>query len=718
MNNFLKKSLIVFLLAALACPASVLAKEGVAKPEGLQQLTPGQAVVQSFSAILQDVVSQNVGSKEAKTINAGIANYFSAENPSAKSAAYASLTESVKQFISDSSAQTTLLESIAKSQAGETVDYDAVGNALMYGGVNTLIGNADNLSTTEKTLAQGVVKELFGHDGSLQQASAEILQQKLEKKGFPKEKAQAVVENIQAFVADTKNTTAFQTAASIALQETVNKNFNSKQAATINAAIGEYLKEGGTVKGASYAAVEAAVGQYIKDPETKKTLLEAVKNSKDGKKVDYGAVGDALLTAAADQLIDKTGLTDAQKTLVKGALKEIAGDDGALTGAAASLVEQKLIQKGMDKETAAAIAKDLKGFLDSPTNTDSLVNVGHTLLKNELIKQLGKENAEIVMRAIDDYLADGGTLKDGIATGLNGVIAKYIKGEEAQKTLFEAVQKLKDGKAVDIGEVGTAIFKGTADQLIEKYIPEEHRDKAKALVDALDGDFSGMEGLAKDAVINQLIEWGVPKDQSEAFGGALLEAVKNPTGENVDALIGSADTILTSAVEGAIDKQIAKLTEKFPIVGKLIKEIEGLFGIQINGETIVKFLKSLTVEKIKAAFDKIINMSLDDWKKIGERLLKAVVKKAITAIVNFINKKIDEWINELLEKTIKLLSKVEFLEKYMAVISCALKTVADSTATSLKGAVSEGAAATRKLFGLQSESEEDEQKGEKLRKSE
>jgi hypothetical protein len=111
-------------------------------------------------------------------------------------------------------------------------------------------------------------------------------------------------------------------------------------------------------------------------------------------------------------------------------------------------------------------------------------------------------------------------------------------------------------------------------------------------------------------------------------------------------------------------------------------------------------------------------MSLDDWKKIGERLLKAVVDKAITAIVNFINKKIDEWINKLLEKAIKLLSKVEFLEKYMAVISCALKTVADSTATSLKGAVSEGAAATRKLFGLQSESEEDEQKGEKLRKSE
>ena len=132
-----------------------------------------------------------------------------------------------------------------------------------------------------------------------------------------------------------------------ALQITVSKNVGSHGAAVINSAISEYLgNPDSTMKSASYTALMTAVNEYIKDPEAKTTLTNAVNNARAGKKIEMEKVGTALLKSGINTAIDKSNLSNTEKTLAKAVVAEVSGKEGSLQTASIEVFQQTLIKNG------------------------------------------------------------------------------------------------------------------------------------------------------------------------------------------------------------------------------------------------------------------------------------------------------------------------------------------------------------------------------------
>ena len=167
--------------------------------------------------------------------------------------------------------------------------------------------------------------------------------------------------------------------------------------------------------------------------------------------------------------------------------------------------------------------------------------------------------------------------------------------------------------------------------------------------------------------------------------------------EAVDNLIATGETILSSAFANAIDKQLNKLTKKFPF----LKDLFGELGI--NGQSIVEFLKNLSWEKVEAAFQKIMNMTWEDWMAIGKKILDKILDKAIDKLCNYINAEIDKLLTKLLNKFNAAVAKIKGIDKYMSLVQFAGTMVTDVSGAELKTMVNQGGMELKKILSIGAE---------------
>lgn len=663
---------------------------------GVSAPTPGQKALNDLKTVgseaLQAYVSDHVGTKGAATINSAVQNYMSADG-NAKSAAKTALNTALDRYVRDPASNAALKEAFSNLEAGKSVDCKKVGGALARYQADKQIEQS-NLSANQKKLAHAAIAELAGQNGALVNATADHVQAKLIKAGVPAESAKSIAGNVKIFLNDTSNTAALKLAGSQAAQELVTKYVGRKGAAVINTAIEEYMSAEGNAKTSAEKALDTALNTYVRDPASNAALKQAVADVKTGKTPDYQGVGTALAKHEMDKMIDNSNLSANQKKLAHAAIAELAGEDGALLNATGEYIEAKLTKKGIPAESARSISGNIQKFLADTGNTEALKAAASEAAQGIVSKYAGEKGAAVINAAIKEYMNATGDAKSAAGAALNTAIDKYVKGDDAKKALKDALEKTKNGEKVDYKQVGSTVFNSYALDAIEKSnMSDEEKEAARSAIASLNGEVPWSETGA-EAVEALLIKAGVSKENAGALSGQIIGFVKGDVG--IGDVAKSAVTVFSSAVEKAIDKQLTKWGKKYPFLGKLFKK----FGI--DGKSIVKFFKNLSLEKIKNFFKEITSKSLDDWIQIGKALLNKALDKAIQAVTKYLTKLVGEILNWLKKKVIAVLSKVHFLEKYMEYVKLGVGIASDYASQKanewIKTGVEQGGAKIRSLW--------------------
>lgn len=640
----------------------------------------------------QEFVSKCVGKKGAAVINAAIGTYMSAEGDST-SAAEAALSQAIDSYVRDPASNAALKKAFSDLKAGNTPDYQSVGTALAKHEADKLI-DSSNLSANEKKLAHAAIAELAGENGAFLNATSVHIEAKLIKAGVPADKAKGIAGNMHSFLENTRNTEALKTAATETVQELVNQYVGGKGAEVINSAIKEYRSAGGSAKSAAEAALNSALDQYVRDPASNAALKKAFADLKAGNTIDYKGTATALARYGADKLIDNSNLSANQKKLAHAAIAELAGEDGALLNATGEYIEAKLTKKGIPAESAKSISGNIQKFLADTGNTEALKAAASESAQGIVSKYAGEKGAAVINAAIKEYMNATGDAKSAAGAALNTAIDKYVKGDDAKKALKDALEKTKNGENVDYKQVGSTVFNSYALDAIENSnMSDEEKEAARSAIASLNGEVPWSETGA-EAVEALLIKAGVSKENAGALAGQIIGFVKGDVG--IGDVAKSAVTVFSSAVEKAIDKQLTKWSKKYPFLGKLFKK----FGI--DGKSIVKFFKDLSLEKIKNFFKEITSKSLDDWIQIGKALLNKALDKAIQAVTKYLTKFVGKILEWLKKKVIAVLSKVHFLEKYMEYVKLGVGIASDYASQKanewIKTGVEQGGAKIRSLW--------------------
>ena len=626
------------------------------------------AIKAAASESLQELVKQCVDDKGATAINSAIQEYMKADG-TVKSAAETAVSTAIDQYVRDSASNAALKKAMADLKDGKSINVVETAAPLVQHGADKLIDDS-KLSANEKKLAKAAVAELAGETGSLLNATQDHISAKLVKSGFSKETADSVAGDIRNFLDDTNNTDALKNAASDSMQEIVSQYVGEKGAATINSAIREYMKKAeGALKNAAETALNKAIDQYIPDPASNAALKKAVSNMKEGKPVDYMGTATILARYGADKLIDKSNLSADEKKLAHAALAELAGESGALLNATGEYLQEKLIKAGIPADKAQGISSNIQAYLADTGNTAAIKAAAGDAAQVIVSKYVGEKGAEVINAAIKEYMNAGGSAKDAAEAALDAAIDQYVKGDDAKNALKDALRKSRNGEEVDYSKVGTTVFQSYATDLIDKSnLSEDQKDLARNAIKSMTGELPWSETGA-EALENVLVKAGIPEDSASDLSHSIVDYV---TGKgDVDSIINKAKTIFSSKIAAAIDKQLEKWEKKFPFLKDLFDKLG------INGKSIVDFFQNLSLSKIKAAFSKISQMSLDDWKNIGKLLLdKAldVIGKKLTKCLTNLSKKIIAWLSK---KILSALSKIHFLDKYMTYIKKGVSSVTD-----------------------------------------
>ena len=602
------------------------------------------ALKTAASIELQYVVEKNMGRKEAAVVNAAISEYLEGNRGATKEASLNAVREAVARYVSDASARETLLSAVESTRAGEKVNAGEVGNALLRGGLNSVIDANKSLSANEKTIAKGVVNQLAGIDGSLQTASIEALQHSLVKNGMSPEKAQAIGENLSSYVSDTKNTTALNTAASIELQYVVEKNMGRKEAAVVNAAISEYLEgKSGATREAALAAVQDAVNKYVSDASAKRSLLDAVNDVKVGNPVDSTSVGKALVRAGVMESIDRIpGLTPEQRDFVKreaSALLEKQTTIGDVAkDAVGNGVASALEKAGVSRENARQIGQGVTDVLKDPSNTANL--------------QQGGVNAAIdaIPGLSDDQRARA---KEAAAQVLSGEkSAEEALRDNAGYAVSEALKAagVSEGRANEIGQgVDEYVQTGKSDAL-EQAAVNATKDAVIAAIDSLTGLTQGQKEAAKkaaeglldgrkpgdvaraaigDVVADALERTGLSGETARQIGDGITDVLGDPSATD-KLVVGGINAVieaipgLSDAQREAVKRKVGEILAGTTTVGDAISEAtqkaiaDALEEIGVSPEDAEK----IAGDVIGIVRDVFVGGEAD-WDKLGEDILDA-----------------------------------------------------------------------------------------------
>lgn len=403
-------------------------------------------------------------------------------------------------------------------------------------------------SKLEKELLESVLSAKKG-DTPVYKLPKEELNTTLQNAGIPPKTAEAISETTAKFKLQIGIKDIAKKAASLTLQEVVNLTFNEKEAAVMNSAIKEYLENpDSTVKSAAYTALEETAKQYIADDHARETLLQEIRNSREGKKVDVEAAGKALAEGGLKLYIDNTNLSPEEKQLAKAAISEVLGKGGEIPAASAVLLKDKLLEHGFSEERAAIIAQNTQTFLENPKNTNALRLAGITAVQELVVLNLNEKPAAIVNDAINEYLATG-DFSDSAYRALESTIAQYVQDSEVKDVLLESVTKAKNGEKIDLKKVGSTVAGAGLKHLVEN---SNLSNNEKRIVEGMIDEFvSGKDGslmtATGDVLKEKLIKKGIDPEKAESLAG-YMQAYLADRG-NVNA----ANALAREGIQVALD---------------------------------------------------------------------------------------------------------------------------------------------------------------------
>ena len=649
------------------------------------------ALKTAASIELQYVVEKNMGKKEAALVNAAISEYLEGNKGATKEAALNAVQGAINKYVKDESAKQSLLNAVSDAKAGKPVNPTEVGKALVRAGVMEAIDQMPGLTAEQRDFAKKEASAILNKQTTIgdvmKDAVGEGVASALEKAGLSKENARQIGQGV------TDKT----------LGEAVKDNAGY--------AITEALKAAG-VKEDRANEIGSAVDTYLKTGKTDALQQAAVNAAKDA------------VNAAIDKI---PGLTPAQKEAAKRAAAGLL--DGRSVAdvakeAVGSVVADALERAGLSKEYAKQIGEGIADVLKDPSNTDNLVKGGINAVI-DAIPGLTDAQREAVRNKVAEILAGTTTVGEAITDATRKAIADALekigldpeKAKQIAGEVTDTIANLFQGNDVDWGKLGDDMLdaandiifgeKGLlADWINNSNLPDEVKKLALGVIGELHGDEGALLAAGQEALVDLLMEAGRTREQAQQIAnaaGTLAETWLN--GGDVETaitgLIEQAETIFCTKVGEMIDKQLAKLAEKYPFLG----EIFGRLGI--TGEKIAQFLVNLRIEDIKAAFNALLNMTWEDWKRVLTNLYNAVKDWAIDKLCNYINGKIDEVLQKLLKKAMAALSKVKGLEDYMALIQFGGTMVTDIVGAEAKGIINSSGATLKSLFEIKNDDQGD-----------
>ena len=694
------------------------------------------ALKTAASIELQYVVEKNMGKKEAALVNAAISEYLEGNKGATKEAALNAVQGAINKYVKDESAKQSLLNAVSDAKAGKPVNPTEVGKALVRAGVMEAIDQMPGLTAEQRDFAKKEASAILNKQTTIgdvmKDAVGEGVASALEKAGLSKENARQIGQGVTDVLKDPSNTANLKQGGVNAAIDAI-PGLTDEQRAKAKAAAAQVLSGdktlGEAVKdNAGYAITEALKAAGVKEDRANEIGSAVDTYLKTGK---TDALQQAAVNAAKDAVnaaIDKIpGLTPAQKEAAKRAAAGLL--DGRSVAdvakeAVGSVVADALERAGLSKESAKQIGEGIADVLKDPSNTDNLVKGGINAVI-DAIPGLTDAQREAVRNKVAEILAGTTTVGEAITDATRKAIADALekigldpeKAKQIAGEVTDTIANLFQGNDVDWGKLGDDMLdaandiifgeKGLlADWINNSNLPDEVKKLALGVIGELHGDEGALLAAGQEALVDLLMEAGLTREQAQQIAnaaGTLAETWLN--GGDVETaitgLIEQAETIFCTKVGEMIDKQLAKLAEKYPFLG----EIFGRLGI--TGEKIAQFLVNLRIEDIKAAFNALLNMTWEDWKRVLTNLYNAVKDWAIDKLCNYINGKIDEVLQKLLKKAMAALSKVKGLEDYMALIQFGGTMVTDIVGAEAKGIINSSGATLKSLFEIKNDDQGD-----------
>ncbi len=340
---------------------------------------------------------------------------------------------------------------------------------------------------------------------------------------------------------------------------------------------------------------------------------------------------------------------------------------------------EKLIDDFVSGEQSRALLKDALGKIrngqaDQVDFRAITKQVTVDALKHRITRELDPGDAAAINRAIDAYLERGvAGVADSLENELNDLIAKHVKGKEAQEALKTAVKNARDGKfdQIDVTQIGTELAVGALNDWIDRQNwSDDQKRRAKEVVANTARD--GLDGLTNTGmdIIEEKIAEVVGEEQAGKFRTEMEHFF---AGEKVDwgTVQDTVGSIARQELIDAIDKQWEKLTEKFPFLKELGISGEGIFNTAVNVWGVLTGNGSLK-EKLAA----LANITVDLLNKLVAALKDYLVGQ-IQAILNQIGeiaarmiKQLIEFVKEMCDMVMDYIKKLkEFCDKLKETLS-------------------------------------------------
>lgn len=601
---------------------------------------------------------------------------------------------------------------------------------LVQGGVNAAIDAIPGLTDQQRADAKAAASSVLNGEKTVGDVAREqagrVVSDALKAAGVKEGTANEIGAGVDAYVKTGKSDQLVLAGINAAIDAI--PGLSEQQRADAKAAAAAVMAGERTIGDVAKDAAGRAVAEVLEksgvSPETAKQIGQGVTDVLNNPQNTANLVNGGI-DAAIDAI---SGLTPEQKAAAKQAAKDLLSGNATLGDiakqAAGDAIAKALQDAGVSPETAKQIGQGVTDILNNPGDTKNLVQGGLNAAI-DAIPGLTDEQRAAARQAVADVMSGAKTLADVTQEAVNQAIADALRKagidpEQAAAiatTVIAAVENIVSGN-VNWEAVGDAVLEEAKDILFgkdgylnkwidESDLPDEVKDLAKAVIAELHGDEGALMAAGREALLELLMEAGLTREQAEKIVGAagtLAETYLNggDIEEVIEGIVQECKTIFCSKVAEMIDKQLAKLGEKFPF----LKDLFARLGV--DGRKIVEFLMNLKIEDVKAAFDALLEMTWEDWKGILTDLWNFAEKWAIDKLCNYIDGKIDEALQKLLKKAMAAISKIKGLENYMALIQVGGTMVTDIVGTEAKGIINSTGAALKSIFEI----EKEEKKGD------
>jgi len=416
--------------------------------------------------------------------------------------------------------------------------------------------------------------------------------------------------------------------------------------------------------------LEDAIDKTGASDEAKKALNECTEslgkliNGEEGVTLD--TLKDTLADAGKELGIDalKQGLEDvigeenAEK--VTELLENIKdGKTDAIKEAAKEELGKLLDKAGLDEDVTDSIKdaadKLLKGEDLGDTLLDCAKECGVSALTDKLKDYLGDEIGEDVGELLDKIASGEMSLDEALESELFKTIDDKLPSGSAD-AVKELITSVTEGESIDdILSSGKDLLQSAAKDgmasLLEKsgLDKEQQKDILAAAEKMLDGDFEGAWDSAKGGVSNFL--GGLVEEKfGEEAGSKVTEALNgilNGDSNWLDSTIDAGTTILKGALENKIGEQLAKLGEKYPVLGKIFDALGINAGSIMDG--ISNIWNAIKDGKLGELLNNLMESLTNTLKDLAGKL-KDFITGALTNLLNSLTDKLTGLIQGALDK--------------------------------------------------------------------